>query len=174
MPTMATRVEVASTVYAWARLRSGLAPEELDRKFPNFDHWESGCSQPTLKQLESLAHATNTPIGFFFLDQPPSDDELVPVPDFMTMGNRRVSRPSANLLQTVYDCQQRQEWYAEYLRANRDEPVAVVDSVTTNSDIIATARLIRNTLNFSKDERGSTWSDAFRRLTDRSENTQAY
>jgi Zn-dependent peptidase ImmA (M78 family)/transcriptional regulator with XRE-family HTH domain len=170
MPTMAMKIEVASTVYAWARLRSGLAPEELDRKFPNFDRWESGRLQPTLKQLESFAQATNTPIGFFFLDQPPSDDEL-PVPDFRTIQNRRVRRPTANLLQTVYDCQQRQEWYAEYLRTNREEPAALVGSATTSSDIIATALSIRNTLNFAPSERGSTWSEAFRRLADRSEDT---
>jgi len=170
MPTMAMKVAVAPTVYAWARRRSGLAPEDLDRRFPNFDRWESGSLQPTLKQLESLAQATNTPIGFFFLDRPPSDDDL-PVPDFRTMGNRRVRRPSANLLQTVYDCQQRQEWYAEYMRANREAPVSVVGSVATTSDINATALLIRNALKFAPSERGSTWPDAFRRLAEKAENT---
>src|SRR5664279_1120519 len=109
MPTMAMKAAVAPTVYAWAHRRSGLAPEDLDRRFPNFDRWESGSSQPTLKQLESLAHM-DTPIGFFFLDRPPSDSDL-PVPDFRTMGNRDVRRPSANLLQLVYECQRRQEWY---------------------------------------------------------------
>ena len=105
------RIEVNPSVIRWACARSGRSVEDLQKRFPRLMDWERGRVRPTLKQLEALAKATFTPIGFFFFEEPPVDE--LPVPDFRTMDNAEVRRPSPHLLNTIYLCQQRQAWYQE-------------------------------------------------------------
>lgn len=168
MTTVVTRVEVPGDVYAWARTRSGVPEGDLARRFPRLNLWESGTAQPTLKQLEGFAQATHTPVGFFFLSEPPPDAPL-PLPDFRTVHNRTVNRPSPNLLETIFECQQRQEWYAGYLSAHREGPLPFVGSVTTGSDPISTAARLRDELRFAPEQRGPSWSEALRRLAEHAE-----
>jgi transcriptional regulator with XRE-family HTH domain len=110
-------------------------------RFPRLAEWEREEARPTLKQLEQFANATHTPLGYLFLPAPLV--ERVPIPDFRTAGNRRIEHPSPDLLDTVYLCQQRQEWYRDFARSQSDEPLRFVASVTLASDIEATATAIR-------------------------------
>lgn len=159
-----TRVDVPGAMIAWACERSGLPREALTRRFPRLDQWERGEVQPTLKQLEGFASATHTPIGYLFLPEPP--DEPLPLPDFRTMENRLVGRPSSNLLDTIYDCQRRQEWYHDHALMVRESPVSVVGALSVQvAPTIAGAQMAER-LGFPVHERGSTWGEAFKRLTD--------
>ena len=146
----------------WARERSGRSVADLTKAFPRLDEWEEGQAAPTLKQLERYARATHTPVGYFFLQTPPV--ERVPIPDLRTVGTASVDKPSPDLLDTVYVCQQRQDWYRDFARSNRLEPLAFVGSARTSSDVVMTAADIRQTLAFDLDEqRGApTWTDALR------------
>ena len=94
------RVQIKPELLRWARERSGLDRAELAHRFPKLDAWDRRESSPTLKQLESFAKATHTPVGYLFLQEPPV--ERVPIPDFRTAGNARVGRPSPDLLDTIY------------------------------------------------------------------------
>jgi Zn-dependent peptidase ImmA (M78 family) len=161
------RVDVNPELLVWARQRSGLPAQDLAARFPLLAAWEHGERQPTFKQLESYAQATHTPIGFLFLPQPPR--EQVPIPDFRTIGDTGVARPSADLLDTIYQCQQRQDWYREFAVVNQEAAVDVVGSLTARTDPIAAAAMMRAALRFEVEERGATWSDAFRILTEHAE-----
>jgi Zn-dependent peptidase ImmA (M78 family) len=165
--TMTVRVEVKPSLLVWARERARMAVDDLARKFPKLSDWERGERAPTLKQLEDFARATHAPIGFFFLSEPP--DEQVPIPDYRTMADVGVSRPSPDLLDTIFQCQQRQEWYRDFAQVTREDPVAFVGSVTTSVPVIEAAEQIRATLRFDPSERGHTWSDALRTLVDHAE-----
>ena len=66
-----SRVAVDKKVLRWAVRRSGLELDDLERKFPRIRQWATGEILPTLRQLETLAKATFTPLGFFFLAEPP-------------------------------------------------------------------------------------------------------
>ena len=159
---MTVRVSVPSTLLAWASKRSGIAADTLLTKFPDLDAWEQGSKLPTLKQLERFATATHTPLGYLFLAEPPQ--ESLPLPDFRTIGDIEVGHASPDLLETVYLCQQRQEWYRDFARLHRESPVALVGSLGTDTDIVEAARRMRSVLAFEPGERGTSWSEAFRRL----------
>ena len=159
---MILRVAVNPERLRWARNRAGLDAERLTHKFPKYPEWEAGTVKPTLKQLEAVAKTTHAPIGAFFMSAP--WDEPVPIPDFRILGNRPISRPSVDLLETVYLCQQRQEWYRDFARLERIDPPPLVRIATTGSDIEAVARTMREALGFDVDQRSrlSTWEDALR------------
>jgi Zn-dependent peptidase ImmA (M78 family) len=165
--TASVRAPVNPQVLAWARERSGLGVDELTTRFPKLAEWESGERAPTLKQLEDFARATHTPVGFLFLPEPP--EEQVPIPDYRTMGDVGVRRPSPDLLDTIFACQQRQEWYRDFAQVTREDPVAFLGSLTTSVPVVEAAEQIRATLRFDLGERGHTWTDALRTLVDHAE-----
>jgi Zn-dependent peptidase ImmA (M78 family) len=163
------RVEVKPGLLRWARERAGFSIEELSRRFPHLADWEREAAVPTMKQIERFAKATYTPIGYLFLPEPPI--EHVPIPDFRTVDNEYLGRPSPNLLDTLYICQQRQEWYRDFARTIREDPLPFVGSARLTSDIERTAASIRHALGFDLEERRKTptWTDALRRFIDQAD-----
>jgi Zn-dependent peptidase ImmA (M78 family) len=158
------KVEVAPELLRWACERAGYSETSLVRRFPKLGQWLRGDDRPTLKQLEGFAKATLAPLGYFFLSEPPR--ETVPIPDFRTIGNTLIERPTPDLLDTIYLCQQRQEWYREYARTTGEPRPAFVSSARPTDDVAITAERIRTTLGFSIEERRElpTWADVLRRF----------
>jgi hypothetical protein len=85
------------------------------------------------------------------------------------MGDTGVRRPSADLLDTIYQCQQRQDWYRDYAILTREMPVTFVGSLTIATPVQEAASVVRAALRFGVDDRGSTWADTFRILVERAE-----
>ena len=126
-----TRVAVEADLLRWARERAGEgAADELSRRFPKLPEWEAGAAKPTLNQLEAFARAAHVPVGYLFLPQPP--EEHLPISDFRTHDGRRLPRPSPNLLDMIYACQERQDWYREFSLASRLPEAEFVGSATLN------------------------------------------
>lgn len=157
-----TRVTVNRRLYRWAVDRARISRDEADRRFPKLRLWETGEAMPTVKQLEGFASATHAPLGYFFLPEPPV--EAVPIPDFRTVADRPIEQASADLLDTIYICQQRQAWYREYVRGMAAEPLAFVGSVRHGTSVVDTAARIGRAIGFSVEERAgySTWAKALR------------
>ncbi len=156
------RVDVRPDMLRWARERASLGVEALTKRFPHLADWERGDAHPTLKQLERFASATHVPIGFLFLPTPPV--ERLPIPDFRTRSNERIDRPSPELLDTIYACQRRQEWYRDFARSMGEEALPFVGSARRGSDVVASAAVIRRALGFDVEARRRmpTWTDALR------------
>ncbi|MDQ2680170.1 MAG: ImmA/IrrE family metallo-endopeptidase [Candidatus Eremiobacteraeota bacterium] len=163
------RVHVKPALLRWARERVGLTTDDLVRRFPHLQRWEDEEEQPTLKQLERYASTTRTAIGYFFLSEPPV--ERVPIPDLRTIGDRNVEHPSPDLLDTIYICQARQEWYREFARSHGERPLPFVGSATLRSGIENTATAMREALQFdlSKRQAMSTWMEALRHFIDQAD-----
>lgn len=167
---MVLRVDIAPGLLEWAQERSRVPFEELAsrNKLSRLPDWLSGQTKPTLNQLEDYAAATHTPVGFLFLPEPP--DESVPIPDFRTHGDHGVDRPSADLLDTIYICQKRQEWYRDHARSVREEQVAFVGSASTDDPVRAVAATMREVLGFELAERRyPTWMAALGGLAEGAE-----
>ena len=166
---MTIRVAVKPEVLFWACERSGHDLDAYAARFPKLKEWVNGEAQPTFKQLEEFAKATHTPVGYLFLPEPPQ--ERIPIPDFRTLAGRHVVRASPNLLEMIYVCQQRQEWYRDFARSSGERPLPFVGSATTDDDVVEVAEKIRATLGFDVASRASipTWADALRHFIDRAD-----
>lgn len=164
-----TRVPINPNLLSWARERAGYSVSALAVRFPKVAAWENGEVQPTIKQLEAFAKATRTPVGFLFLAEPPT--EQFPIPDFRTVANISPVRPSPDLLDTIYLCQQRQDWYRDFARSALDGPLELVRSVRIGHDVTDTAAQMRHALGVDLDERKTlpTWTDALRRLIEQAD-----
>ena len=68
-----TRALVNPEPLRWARERAAMAQEGLQAKVRKLSEWESGQTQPTLKQLEGFARAVHLPFGYLFLSEAPGE-----------------------------------------------------------------------------------------------------
>ena len=164
-----SKVAIKPELLRWARERSGATTADLVQRFPKYDAWEKGDAQPTLRQLENLAKRTLTPLGYFFLPEPPEDK--LPIPDFRTVQDEPVKRPSPNLLETVHMMQRRQDWMRDHLAEEGQSPLRFVGSVGLGDSSEQVARRIRETLGITDDwaRQQRWWTEAlleFRRAVE--------
>jgi Zn-dependent peptidase ImmA (M78 family) len=164
LETKMLRVEVKPDLLRWASERAGFDIQELTEQFPKLPAWERGEIWPTLKQIEGFAHKVNAPVGYLFLQEPPV--EQLPIQDFRTIGNKYIGHPSPNLLETIYICQQRQEWYHDYAQSMREAVCSFVGSTDMANNVETVATRIRHALKFDLDERRQipTWEEALRKF----------
>jgi Zn-dependent peptidase ImmA (M78 family) len=156
------KIEVSAEMLLWACKRSRVAMATLEKRLPSLGDWIAGTKQPTVKQLEDFAKKTFTPFGMLFLNKPPMMD--LPIPDFRTVRDEALREPSPNLLDTVYLCQQRQEWYREYKRIRQLEKVGYVGRARVGDDVVHVAQEMRDEIGFATAEikRFATWEEALR------------
>lgn len=164
-----TTVTASVPVLRWAAQRARLSDDALAARFRKWPLWLSGEAQPTLKQLEDFARLTHTAFGYFFLPQPP--DIALPVPDFRTLRDEVLAEPSNDLLDTLYLCQQRQDWYRDHARMHGLPDLPFVGSVDVQDAPEAVAQRLRETLDLSAEARRHlpTWTDALRQLIAKAE-----
>lgn len=162
-------VPASIPVLRWAADRACLSDAILEKRFRKWPLWLTGEAQPTLKQLENFARLTHTPIGYFFLPEPPELEP--PVPDFRTLRDEAMLEPSSALLDTLYLCQQRQEWFRDYARMHGLPRLTFVGSVTLADQAEDVAEAMRQSLSLSIAERKGlpTWMDALRQLIAKAE-----
>ncbi|WP_338553721.1 ImmA/IrrE family metallo-endopeptidase [Paenibacillus sp. KS-LC4] len=108
---MAAKVPVKKELLNWAYNRS-LHQDKLHKKFKLLDKWLAGDKQPTFKQLEAYAAATATPLGYFFLKQPPI--ETLPIPHYRTVEDGESGKVSPDLIETLHIMQRRQDFMRDY------------------------------------------------------------
>ena len=163
-------VSVNPDLLRWAIDRSGLPEVDLQSKFPKLDAWLSGDKDPTLKQLEAFAKKTMTPLGYMLLSKPPK--EKLPIPDFRTVGDTPIDRPSPNLIDTLHDMQRRQAWMRDYLIEQGHSKLKFVGSAKKTRDVEHVVTAMRATLGLDRADWASqlrTWEDALRFLRGRIE-----
>jgi Zn-dependent peptidase ImmA (M78 family) len=157
------RINIQRKFFLWALERCGKTEEAMQRKFPKITDWLSGEVYPTLKQLENFADATYTPLGYFFLKEPPEDK--LPIPDFRTVKGQP-ERPSPNLLDTVQTMQSRREWMREFMLEEGQSPLSFIKSVTLETEPVKVAMEMRKILPLSHGwaNRLYSWDEALRLL----------
>ena len=163
-----TRVRVQPVLLRWAWERSRIDALELTSRFPLVEAWERGEKQPTMKQLEAFAKATHTPLGYFFLPEPPV--ERLPIKDFRSVRGT-TARPSPDLLDTLYAMQRRQAWLREERRDGDEEPYDFVGSARLTDDPAAVGREMRRLVGLDEGWAAEvkSWTEAVGELRRRTE-----
>lgn len=158
---MANVVEINPDLIRWAVDRSGLQLEDFP---PAVQDWIDQKKQPTFNMLESFARKAMVPFGYLFLDRPPL--EKLPIPDYRTMLDKRVRRPSPNLIDTIQDMQLRQAWMREFLLEEGHTPLPFVNSESIKSSVDEAVSSLRRWLVLDEDwaTEHKTWEDALRFL----------
>lgn len=141
------RVPIKPKLLRWARERADRTVEEFGKKFPKLELWERGEAQPTLKQLEAFAKATHVPMGYLFLPEPP--EERLPIPDFRTVADGTLERPSPDLLDTIFTMQRRQAWLREERIECEAEPLDFAGCARLADDPGAFGREMRRAIGFA-------------------------
>lgn len=160
------RIPVEPSLIQWARARSRRDDSEFTSRFPMLLAWELGEVKPTWRQLNDFANFTHTPVGYLLLQSPPTDH--LPIPDLRTIADRGVREPSPDLLDTIYLCQQRQDWYIDFA-TSRGLPGSPVVRSVTDSELPRpedAANDVRQVIAFDVEERRTvpTWEDALRSM----------
>ena len=158
------RVPIRPKMLRWACARAGYDVAHFTARIPQLPAWVRREGQPTLKQLEKLARATHTPLGYLFLPEPP--DERLPVSDYRTVAGATPGRPSPDLLDTLYAMRRRQEWLRESLVEHDAEPLGFAGSARLTDEPDAVGREMRRTLGLDRGWASGvrTWQDAVREL----------
>jgi Zn-dependent peptidase ImmA (M78 family) len=107
-----------------------------------------------------------------FLDEPPV--ETVPIPDFRTIGSRPVGvgqAASADLLDVIYTCQARQEWYRDHQLLQGEPPLDFVGSAQLTDPMDAVAEQMQRMLDWTTESRARCrrWDDALTWLREHAE-----
>jgi transcriptional regulator with XRE-family HTH domain len=161
-------ISVQPALLRWARERSGVDEIALTRRIPQLKTWERGDKRPTFKQLEAFAKATNTPLGFLFLPAPP--EEKLPIRDLRTVKDNP-SRPSPELLDTIYAMQRRQDWLREERVDAEAGPLEFVGSARLNDDAQAVGQEMRRAVGVADEwaAQVANWQEAVSELRRRFE-----
>ncbi|MDR1581801.1 MAG: ImmA/IrrE family metallo-endopeptidase [Prevotellaceae bacterium] len=138
-------VDVKPELLQWAINRSQLSASGSGLPC---EQWIRQDKKPTLRQLEEFAKKFMVPLGYLFLSTPP--EETFPLADFRTLDNASPSRPSPNLLDTIYSMQEKQEWMRERQLQDEVPPLSFIGSLKKTSDEKQDAEDIRKQLNLTE------------------------
>ena len=160
------------SVLRWARDRAGLDRDQLAAKLkvsPEYvAEWEHSGTV-TFTQVDALAKHTHTPLGYFYLSEPP--DDSLPITDFRTRTGVLPQRPSPNLLDTVFQMQRRQAWMREEMIYQEAPPLEFVGALSLDLPPEQVASGMSEALQLREGwaavEGG--WTNALRTLKDRIE-----
>lgn len=176
MPASSEKTPITVTVkpemLRWARERASLETAALAKKVGIKEErviaWEA-TGALSLAHLEKIASKTYTPIGYLFLPVPPPEN--LPIADFRRVAGQPAGRPSPDLLDTIYICQQRQNWYREHLVTEGERPLPFVGSASLTEQPAIVAGRIRAVIGLNSAERRSfrNADEAFRALVEKVE-----
>jgi len=162
------RINVKPAIFEWALQNINF--DELKTKFKDdYLLWMSGKKVPTFKQLEQFSNATKIPFGYFFLNTPPV--EQMGLLEYRTVESIEIKQPSRNLIDTVHEMEDIQEWMRDYVK-NSD--LSELDYIGVYKDTDGVTKIvdgIMNKLSLTKEwflESSSSW-DSFKILRERLE-----
>ncbi|WP_419878242.1 ImmA/IrrE family metallo-endopeptidase [Brevibacillus centrosporus] len=164
---MAARVAVKKELLLWAYNRS-FQQQKLHKKFKQLDEWLTGEKQPTFKQLEEFSAATATPLGYFFLNEPPI--EKLPIPHYRTLEDGDSIQVSPDLIETLHIMQRRQDFMREYYEQYVGTRLDFVGS-SKGSNVSEIANRILNLLDLKENwaYQHKTFQDALKYLIEKCE-----
>ena len=164
---------VTPSVLRWARERLGLSPEEAAKKVKVRPHkllaWENDQAKPSFTQAMDLARVLCVPIGYLYLEKPPSQE--IPIPDLRTLSGQPPRRLSVNFAELLNDVLRKQDWYRDYLLEENSDSLNLVGKFTLRASVQEVASDIRRELRIGEKtaEEAGSWAAYFSILVKRAE-----
>lgn len=165
------KANITPDVIKWARKSCHYnieeAAEKIGRSSAEIEAWESGELKPTIPQAREASKVYKRPLAVFFLPRPPKDFSTLR--DFRKLPAGIPREYCPNLVFTIRQTQERQEWLRGFLKEEGFSPLKFIGSVSIEIDSIKLASRIRKMLNVDYDKirkcrtRGETlrlWIDA--------------
>lgn len=122
-------VQVAPAIISWVISQS--ASDKLSEKVAkNLQAWKDGKKVPTFNQIEAVSSATGIPLGYFFLDTPPVEDNFII--QCRTVDSVALTNPSRDLINTIHDMEMIQEWTRDHLISEEFEPLNFIGKSKLN------------------------------------------
>jgi len=111
--------------------------------------WANGEKAPTFNQLEKLSKETRIPLGYFFLSQPPIEN--CAVLEYRTIDSKELESPSRDLLDTVRQMEDIQEWMRDFLVTASVDVNRYVGSIRAKDGFNKAVESIRAVLSLNSD-----------------------
>lgn len=145
MPTV--NVTIRPEIIKWAL--SQTREEKLGEKLMNnITKWLNGTKTPTFNQIEEFSRKSNIPLGYFFLQTPPT--EKIDLLEYRTVDSIQLTNPSRNLIDIIHEMERIQDWMRTYRQEMGVDQLSVVGCVSDKNDVNQIADRIRADLNISK------------------------
>ena len=142
---MADKAFITPNVLKWARESAKVSEESAAAKVSvpvgKLQEWESGTSQPTIKQAQTLAKAYKRPFALFFLPEIPRDFQ--PLQDFRKSGSKTLTTSSIFIIREI---QQKQAWISDAYAENDEIKLPFVGRFSINDNPQVVAQDILKTL----------------------------
>lgn len=150
----AVNVNIQPEIIRWAL--SQTQKEKLgDTLMNNIIQWLNGTKTPTFKQIEDFSKKANIPLGYFFLQTPPVEQmELL---EYRTVDSIQLVNPSRNLIDTVHEMENIQDWMKDYRQELGFEVLPIVGCMRDVRDAQSIVDRIRKDL-----ELDTTWYEKCR------------
>lgn len=141
---MQVNIKISPTILEW--ILGHIHPETLNEQTLEYlESWHLGKKTPTFNQIEKVSKATGIPLGYFFLQNPPQED--ISLIEFRTVDSVLLNNPSRNLIDTMHDMEQIQDWVRDFQISDGNSYLMYVGSIKTDSKAIESAKQIRKILN---------------------------
>lgn len=145
---MQTKIDVSTQILDWI-IRSIPLETVPDKVLSSIQKWSSGDSKPTFNQLEQVSKALGIPFGYFFLQTPPNED--LSIVEYRTIDSIALTKPSRNLIDTLHDMEQIQDWMHNYLLSIESDKLQFVGAINNKTDSMDIAKYIRQLLGIQID-----------------------
>lgn len=165
---MADKAYITPNVLKWAResakMTEEIAAAKISVPVDRLKEWETGISQPTIRQAQTLAKAYKRPFALFFLPEAPRD--FHPLQDFRKSGSKSLTTSSIFIIREI---QQKQAWISDVYSENQEEKLAFVGRFSIKdhpeivaNDILGTLKI--NPASYRTDNPIKEWIDAAEKM----------
>lgn len=145
---MQFQVNISQVILEWvmASISLDTLPPKITTRLQT---WISGEKVPTFNQVEDVSKATGIPLGYFFLQAPPKED--VSLLNYRTIDSVELHSPSRNLMDTIHDMEQIQEWMYQYQLSINAEALPFVGTIHQSDSLEKFVNVVRDTLSITED-----------------------
>ena len=158
---MQTKVSVSKEILNW--IVAQIQIDELPNQIVEYlNLWISEIKSPTFNQIEKVSKATSIPLGYFFLQTPPVED--LSLVEYRTIDSIELHNPSRNLIDTMHNMDQVQEWMRNQLISEGASPLQFVGCMKSEENYDIFSQKVRDLLGIQLEWQKSVQSaeDAFK------------